>query len=121
MLRRGHKIRFCTYSAYPVGLNIVGNNKDKYMFRKTYCSDCCAAYNALSNEGYTFLSVAHTNIFVDPITYATTNHVEISCKNLIKYRRKSIKYNGYVCHSFRKIMYRQRCNKSHANYLNKSA
>ena len=39
-------------------------------------SDCWAAYGDLSEYGYTHLTVNHSQNFVDPITHATTNHVE---------------------------------------------
>ncbi|KCZ81350.1 hypothetical protein H312_01231 [Anncaliia algerae PRA339] len=45
-------------------------------------SDCARVYDSLRFEGYTHFTVNHTEIFVDPITGATTNHVESKWQKL---------------------------------------
>ena len=42
----------------------------------TVISDQWAAYNAVGTQGYQHLTVNHRLNFVDPVTHATTKHVE---------------------------------------------
>ena len=42
----------------------------------TVVSDLWAAYNTIGHIGYQHLTVNHSINFVDPVTHATTNHVE---------------------------------------------
>jgi transposase-like protein len=42
----------------------------------TVMSDLWAAYNTVANLGYTHFTVNHQVHFVDPVSWATTNHIE---------------------------------------------
>ena len=79
----------------------------------TIISDCWAAYGTLGDGGFNHLTVNHSMNFVDPVTFATTNHVE-SCWQKIKQKHKA-RYGTHrttlVSH-LAEYMWRQRFGKS---------
>ena len=48
----------------------------------TIITDCWGSYNRLSDLGYNHLTVNHTYNFVDPVTYAHTQHIEANWRPL---------------------------------------
>ncbi|CAL4119845.1 unnamed protein product [Meganyctiphanes norvegica] len=71
--------------------------KDRIAPGTTIISDCWAAYNCLSQEGYIHLTVNHTYNFVDPITGAHTNTIERLWRSI----KESFSRNGCRKHHYR--------------------
>lgn len=83
--------------------------KDNIRPGTTVISDCWKAYDTLSDEGYTHLTVNHSINFVDPDTGAHTNTIESTWRHvkdsLPSYSRKKEFFGGYLA----KFLFVKRC------------
>jgi transposase-like protein len=76
-------------------------------------SDLWAAYNTISYEGYENLTVNHKYNFLDPRTYATTNHVESDWQKVKqKHKERYGTHRNMVASCLAEFMWRQRYGKS---------
>ena len=78
----------------------------------TVVSDLWAAYNTIDTLGYQHLTVNHSPYFVDPVTHATTNHVEsMWSRAKQRYRRECGASRTQLDSYLIEFMWRQQFNK----------
>jgi hypothetical protein len=84
----------------------------------TIVSDMWASYSTLNDEGFNHLTVNHSLHFVDPVSFATTNHVESTWQKMKQKHKEryGTARKTLACHMCG-FMWRQRFGKSLNDFI----